>query len=152
MAGSLNRVQLIGNVGKDPEIRNTQDGRPIANFSVATSESWKDKNSGERKEITDWHNIVCFNEKLCGVIEKYVRKGSKIYVEGAQKTRKWQDQQGNDRYSTEVVLQPYNGNLILLDGPSGNSISEASENGHSEPSGGKQAMGGGRAFSDEIPF
>lgn len=151
MSKSLNRVQLIGNVGRDPEIRRTQAGKPIANLRIATTDSWKDR-EGERHEKTEWHSVVVFNEGLCGVIERYVRKGSKLMVEGSLQTRKWQDQQGNDRYSTEVVLQPYNGNLILLDGPSGNSISEASENGHSEPSGGKQAMGGGRAFSDEIPF
>jgi single-strand DNA-binding protein len=162
LAASLNRVQLIGNVGKDPEIRRTQDGRPVANFSVATSESWRDKNSGEKKEITDWHNIVCFNEKLCEVIEKYVRKGSKIYVEGAQKTRKWQDQQGNDRYSTEVVLQAFNGTIVLLDGKDSSGFkkadspddygSESKPNGQSAPAGGNSMTGSGKAFDDEIPF
>jgi len=115
MAGSLNKVTLIGNLGKDPEIRKTQDGRPIAVFSIATTESWKDKNSGERRDKTEWHNIVIFNEGLCRVVENYVKKGSKIYIEGQLQTRKWQDKDGNDRYTTEVVLQGYGGQLIMLD-------------------------------------
>lgn len=116
MAGSVNRVILLGNVGADPEIRRTQAGKPIANIRLATSESWRDAN-GERKEKTEWHTVVCFNEGLCKVIENYVKKGSKIYIEGALQTRKWQDQSGNDRYSTEVVLQGFNCTLTLLDGP-----------------------------------
>ncbi|MFT6072323.1 MAG: single-strand DNA-binding protein [Alphaproteobacteria bacterium] len=115
MAGSLNKVTLIGNLGKDPEIRRTQDGRPIANFSVATTESWKDK-SGERRDKTEWHNVVIFNEGLCRVVESYVKKGSKIYIEGQLQTRKWQDKEGKDRYTTEIVLQNYGGQLIMLDG------------------------------------
>src|SRR5690606_38680220 len=111
MAGSLNKVMLIGNVGADPEIRRTQDGRPIANLRLATSESWKDKNSGERKEKTEWHTVVCFNEGLCKVIEQYVNKGDKLYIEGSLQTRKWADKDGNDRYSTEIVLQAFNGTL-----------------------------------------
>lgn len=113
---SLNKVMLIGNLGKDPEIRKTQSGKPIANFSIATSETWKDKTTGEKKEKTEWHNIVVFNEGLAGVVERYVKKGSKVYIEGALQTRKWQDKDGNDRYSTEIVLQAYNGQLIMLDG------------------------------------
>jgi len=115
MAGSVNKVILVGNLGADPEIRRTQDGRPIANFSVATSDSWRDKNTGERRERTEWHRVVVFNEGLCKVIENYLRKGSKVYLEGALQTRKWQDQSGADRYSTEVVLQGFNSTLTMLD-------------------------------------
>ncbi|MFP3545971.1 single-stranded DNA-binding protein [Rhizobium sp. SIMBA_035] len=116
MAGSVNKVILIGNVGADPEIRRTQDGRPIANLRIATSETWRDRNSGERKEKTEWHTVVVFNEGLCKVIEQYVKKGAKLYIEGALQTRKWQDQQGQDRYSTEVVLQGFGSTLTMLDG------------------------------------
>lgn len=116
MAGSVNKVILVGNVGADPEIRRTQDGRPIANLRIATSESWRDRNSGERKEKTEWHTVVVFNEGLCKVIEQYVKKGAKLYIEGALQTRKWQDQNGNDRYSTEIVLQGFNSTLTMLDG------------------------------------
>ena len=116
MAGSVNKVILIGNVGADPEIRRTQDGRPIANLRIATSETWRDRNSGERKEKTEWHTVVVFNEGLCKVDEQYVKKGAKLYIEGALQTRKWQDQNGNDRYSTEVVLQGFNSTLTMLDG------------------------------------
>jgi single-strand DNA-binding protein len=116
MAGSVNKVILIGNLGADPEIRRTQDGRPIANLRIATSETWRDKNSGERKEKTEWHQVVIFNEGLCKVAEQYLKKGSTVYVEGQLQTRKWQDQNGNDRYSTEVVLQGFNGNLTMLGG------------------------------------
>ncbi len=115
MAGSVNKVILIGNVGKDPEIRTTQDGRKFANLRIATSETWRDKNSGERKERTEWHAVVVFNDALAKVVEQYVRKGSKLYIEGQLQTRKWQDQQGQDRYSTEVVLQGFNGVLTMLD-------------------------------------
>ncbi|MBN8968956.1 MAG: single-stranded DNA-binding protein [Rhizobiales bacterium] len=118
MSGSVNRVVLIGNVGQDPEVRRTQDGKPIANMSLATSESWKDKNTGERKEKTEWHRVCVFNEGLCRVIENYVKKGSKLYVEGSMQTRKWQDKDGNDKFSTEVVLNGYGGQLVMLDGPS----------------------------------
>jgi len=114
---SLNKVCLIGNLGKDPEVRSTQSGDKIVSFSVATSERWKDK-SGERREKTEWHNVVIFNEGLAGVAERFLRKGSKVYVEGAMKTRKWTDRDGNERYSTEVVLQRFNGVLVLLDGRS----------------------------------
>ena len=116
MAGSVNKVILIGNLGADPEIRRTQDGRPIANLRIATSESWRDKNTGERKEKTEWHQVVIFNEGLCKVAEQYLKKGSTVYVEGQLQTRKWQDQNGQDRYSTEVVLQGFNGNLTMLGG------------------------------------
>ncbi|MGF9567455.1 single-stranded DNA-binding protein [Neorhizobium sp. BT27B] len=119
MAGSVNKVILIGNVGADPEIRRTQDGRPIANLRIATSESWRDRNSGERKEKTEWHSVVVFNEGLCKVVEQYVKKGAKLYIEGALQTRKWQDQQGADRYSTEIVLQGFNSTLTMLDGRGG---------------------------------
>jgi single-strand DNA-binding protein len=119
MAGSINKVILVGNLGKDPEIRRTQDGRPIANLRVATSETWKDKNSGERRERTEWHSVVIFSEGLCRVVEQYLKKGSKVYIEGQLQTRKWQGQDGQDRYSTEVVLQNFNGQLVLLDRPSG---------------------------------
>lgn len=111
---SLNKVQLIGNLGKDPEVRNTQDGRAIVNFSLATTESWRDKSTGERKEKTEWHTIVIFNEGLAKVAEKYLKKGSSVYVEGQLQTRKWVDKNGDDRYSTEVVLQNFRGELVML--------------------------------------
>jgi single-strand DNA-binding protein len=115
MAGSVNKVILIGNLGADPEVRRTQDGRAMVKLRLATSDTWRDKNSGERKERTEWHQIVIFNENLCRVAEQYLKKGSKVYVEGQLQTRKWQDQQGQDRYSTEVVLQSFNSQLTLLD-------------------------------------
>lgn len=118
MAGSVNRVLLIGNVGADPELRRTQEGKPIANLRIATSESWRDRD-GNRKEKTEWHSVVCFNEGLCKVIESYIKKGSKLYVEGALQTRKWADKDGNDRYSTEIVIQAFGGQIVMLDGPSG---------------------------------
>jgi len=118
MAGSVNKVILIGNLGADPDIKRTQDGRPIANLSVATSESWRDKNTGERREKTEWHRVVIFNEGLCKIAENYLKKGSKVYIEGQLQTRKWTDQSGQDKYSTEVVLQGFNGNLTMLDGRS----------------------------------
>ena len=121
MAGSVNKVILVGNLGKDPEIRRTQDGRPIANLSVATSESWRDKATGERKEKTEWHRVVIFNEGLCKVAEQYLKKGAKVYLEGQLQTRKWTDQGGAEKYSTEVVLQGFNSNLTMLDGRSGGS-------------------------------
>lgn len=119
MAGSVNKVILVGNLGKDPEIRRTQDGRPIANLSIATSETWRDKNSGERKEKTEWHRVVIFNEGLCKVAEQYLKKGAKVYIEGALQTRKWTDQSGVEKYSTEVVLQGFNSTLTMLDGRAG---------------------------------
>jgi single-strand DNA-binding protein len=158
MAGSVNKVILVGNLGADPEIRRTQDGRPIANLSVATSESWRDRNTGERREKTEWHRVVIFNEGLCKIAENYLKKGSKVYLEGQLQTRKWQDQSGQDRYSTEVVLQGYNSNLTMLDGrsegggnhdrvSSGGSSSGGSDFGQSGPS-----FGGGGDLDDEIPF
>lgn len=119
MAGSVNKVILVGNLGKDPEIRRTQDGRPIADLSIATSETWRDKNSGERKEKTEWHRVVIFNEGLCKVAEQYLKKGAKVYIEGALQTRKWTDQSGVEKYSTEVVLQGFNSTLTMLDGRGG---------------------------------
>jgi single-strand DNA-binding protein len=119
MAGSVNKVILVGNLGKDPEIRRTQDGRPIANLSVATSESWRDKATGERKEKTEWHRVVIFSEPLCKIVEQYLKKGAKVYLEGQLQTRKWTDQAGVEKYSTEVVLQGFNSVLTMLDGRSG---------------------------------
>ncbi len=161
MAGSVNKVILVGNLGKDPEIRRTQDGRPIANLSVATSETWRDKTTGERKEKTEWHRVVIFNEGLCKIVEQYLKKGSKIYLEGSLQTRKWTDKDGNDKYSTEVVLQGFNSALTMLDGRGGGgsefSGGGGSDFGASGPTGGarKPAMaGGGRRddMDDEIPF
>lgn len=119
MAGSVNKVIIIGNLGADPEIRRTQSGSPIANLNVATAETWRDKNSGERKEKTEWHRVVIFNEGLCKVAEQYLKKGSKVYIEGQLQTRKWQDKDGQDKYSTEIVLQGFNSTLTMLDSPSG---------------------------------
>ncbi|MEZ5681691.1 MAG: single-stranded DNA-binding protein [Erythrobacter sp.] len=119
MAGSLNKVMLIGNLGADPEIRSFQNGGKVANLRIATSETWKDRNTGERQERTEWHTVAIFSEGLVGVVERFLRKGSKVYIEGQLQTRKWQDQQGNDRYSTEVVIRGMNGTLTMLDGASG---------------------------------
>src|ERR1700754_4429850 len=119
MAGSVNKVILVGNLGKDPEVRRMQDGRPVVNMSVATSESWRDKATGERKEKTEWHRVVIFNEGLAKVAEQYLKKGSKVYLEGQLQTRKWTDPQGVEKYSTEVVLQNFNSTLTMLDGRSG---------------------------------
>jgi len=167
MAGSINKVILVGNLGRDPEIRRTQDGRPIANLRIATSETWRDKNSGERREKTEWHSVVIFNEGLCKVAEQYLRKGSKVYIEGQLQTRKWQDQQGQDRYSTEVVLQGFNGNLTMLDGRSGAGAGAAGMNepgqsdygAGSSDRGARNGSGGGqdggnfdKGLDDEIPF
>lgn len=157
MAGSVNKVILVGNVGKDPEIRRTQDGRPIANLSLATSDTWRDKNTGERKERTEWHRVVIFSEPLVKVVEQYVKKGSKLYIEGALQTRKWTDQSGAEKYSTEVVLQGYSGSLTMLDGAGGGGGRSASigmqeggadygyDNGSSFGSGGGGGYGGGEA-------
>ena len=167
MAGSVNKVILVGNLGADPEIRRTQDGRPIANLSVATSDTWRDKNTGERREKTEWHRVAVFNEGLCKVIEQYLRKGSKVYLEGKLQTRKWQDQNGQDRYTTEVVLQNYEGNLTMLDGrgdnqgggmvagggySSGGGFDQSTQSGGGNQGGG---FGGGPSngdIDDEIPF
>jgi single-strand DNA-binding protein len=149
----VNKVILVGNLGKDPEIRRTQDGRPIANLSVATSESWRDKTSGERKEKTEWHRVVVFSEPLCKVIEQYLKKGSKVYLEGALATRKWTDKDGVDKYSTEVVLQGFNSSLVMLDGKSDGKMPAAvvDDAGEVKP---RTAAGAGRGadMDDEIPF
>ncbi len=151
MAGSVNKVILVGNLGADPEIRRTQDGRPIANFSVATSENWRDKSTGERRERTEWHRVVVFNEGLCKVIESYLRKGSKVYLEGALQTRKWQDQSGVDKYTTEVVLQGFNSTLTMLDsradggGGGGGGYSQGGGNDYGGGSQGQGNLGGGGA-------
>jgi single-strand DNA-binding protein len=166
MAGSVNKVILVGNLGKDPEIRRTQDGRPIANLSVATSENWRDKATGERKEKTEWHRVVIFNEGLCKVAEQYLKKGAKVYIEGQLQTRKWTDQAGVEKYSTEVVLQGFNSTLTMLDGRSGGGSSLGSDDsagdfGSSGPSSAapRRAVaagaGGGARNSDmddDIPF
>ena len=162
MAGSVNKVILVGNLGRDPEVRHTQDGKKIVNMSIATSETWRDRGTGERKERTEWHRVVIFNENLAEIAEKYLHKGSKIYIEGQLQTRKWQDQQsGQDRYTTEVVLQRYRGELTMLDGrgDSGGSAGEfasepASGSGSGSGSGGPAAgRGGGKSdLDDEIPF
>jgi single-strand DNA-binding protein len=163
MAGSVNKVILIGNLGRDPEVRRTQDGRPIVNLSVATSDSWRDKATGERREKTEWHRVVIFNEALCRVAEQYLKKGSKVYLEGSLQTRKWQDQSGQDKYTTEVVLQ-FNAQLTMLDragggGEVGGGGGEDSggEFGSSGPSSRekKPAMAGAGKrgdMDDEIPF
>jgi single-strand DNA-binding protein len=171
MAGSVNKVILVGNLGKDPEIRRTQDGRPIANLRIATSETWRDKGTGERRERTEWHSVVIFNENLCKIAEQYLRKGSKVFIEGALQTRKWQGQDGQDRYSTEVVLQGFNGNLTMLDGRAGGGMQEGGQAdysggggdyGYSDAPRGGSGGGGGRSggkspsydkqLDDEIPF
>ena len=158
MAGSVNKVILIGNLGRDPEVRHTNDGMPIVNLSVATSEQWRDRTSGERRERTEWHRVVIFNERLGEVAQKYLHKGSKVYLEGQLQTRKWTDQQGQERYSTEVVMQRFRGELTMLDSrgeggggggggydaPAGGSSSGGSSSGGSAPGGGD--------LDDEIPF
>ncbi len=139
MAGSLNKVMLIGNLGADPEIRSFQNGGKVANLRIATSETWKDRNTGERQERTEWHTVAIFSEGLVGVVERFLRKGSKVYIEGQLQTRKWQDQSGNDRYSTEVVLRGLNGTLTMLDGAQGGS----GGGGRGGDYGGSQQSGGG---------
>jgi single-strand DNA-binding protein len=158
MAGSVNKVILIGNLGADPEIRRTQDGRPIANLRVATSESWRDKATGERREKTEWHRVVIFNEGLCKIAEQYLKKGSKVYLEGALQTRKWTDKDGHERYSTEVVLQGFNSQLTMLDTRGGGGAESSDDFGSSGPSAAherKPALtGAGKSadMDDEIPF
>jgi single-strand DNA-binding protein len=161
MAGSVNKVILVGNLGKDPEIRRTQDGRPIANLSVATSESWRDKATGERKEKTEWHRVVIFSEGLCKIAEQYLKKGSKVYLEGQLQTRKWQDKDGNDKYSTEVVLQGFNSALTMLDtrggggGGGSSEIAEGDFGSQGATPARKPAMAGAGKrgdMDDEIPF
>jgi single-strand DNA-binding protein len=154
MAGSLNQVQLIGNLGKDPEIRHTRDGRPIANLSIATSESWRDKGTGERKEKTEWHRVVVFSEPLCKVIEQYVKKGDKIFIQGALQTRKWVDQSGQDRYSTEVVLQGFNCQLQMLGSAGGSGRGGGGElsDDDDRPSGRSSGRTRNDDMDDDIPF
>ncbi|UWP90384.1 single-stranded DNA-binding protein [Aliiroseovarius crassostreae] len=171
MAGSLNKVMLIGNLGRDPEVRSFQNGGKVCNLRIATSETWKDRNTGERRERTEWHSVAIFNEGLVRVAEQYLRKGSKVYIEGQLQTRKWQDQSGNDRYSTEVVLQGFGSTLTMLDGRGegggGGGYGGGQSGGYGGGSqggggydqgggfgggtqGGGQSSGGG--FDDEIPF
>jgi len=157
MAGSVNKVILIGNLGADPEIRHTQDGRPIVNLRVATSDSWRDKATGERREKTEWHRVVIFNEGLAKIAEQYLKKGSKLYLEGSLQTRKWEDQSGQERYTTEVVLQGFNSQLTMLDGRrdgEGASGGGGGDFGRSKP---LASSGGGsgsfnKELDDEIPF
>ncbi|PCJ32260.1 MAG: single-stranded DNA-binding protein [Alphaproteobacteria bacterium] len=160
MAGSVNKVILVGNLGKDPEVRHTQDGKPVVTLSLATSDTWKDRNTGERKERTEWHRVVIFNENLCKVAEQYLRKGSTLYIEGALQTRKWTDQAGVEKYTTEVVLQRFRGELTMLGGrgDSGGSSggydqsSSGSDNASSGGSSGGSFGGGSSDLDDEIPF
>jgi single-strand DNA-binding protein len=164
MAGSVNKVILVGNLGKDPEVRRMQNGNPVVNLSVATSDTWRDKATGERKEKTEWHRVVIFNEGLCKVAEQYLKKGAKVYIEGALQTRKWTDQSGVEKYSTEVVLQGFNSTLTMLDGRSGGgggsfgSDDAGGDFGSSSPASSAPrravAAGGGRNsdMDDDIPF
>jgi single-strand DNA-binding protein len=172
MAGSVNKVILVGNLGKDPEVRTSQDGTKIVNFTLATSESWNDRASGERKERTEWHRVVIFNENLAGIAEKYLRKGSKVYVEGALQTRKWTDQAGQEKYTTEVVISRFRGDITLLGGRGEGEGAGEGGSGYqpreraparSAPAGGARSGGGGGAspswdapkggdLDDEIPF
>lgn len=165
MAGSVNKVILIGNLGKDPEVRNTQDGTKIVNLTLATSETWNDRASGERKERTEWHRVVIFNEKLAEVAQKFIRKGSKVYVEGQLATRKWTDQSGQERYTTEVVIPRFGGALTMLDGRSGGGeagagggIDDGMDSGPMPSSSGSGGGGrpaaprGGKDLDDDIPF
>ncbi|RPF70464.1 single-stranded DNA-binding protein [Aurantiacibacter spongiae] len=168
MAGSLNKVMLIGNLGQDPEVRSFQNGGRVCNLRIATSESWKDKATGERKERTEWHTVAIFSDGLVSVAERYLRKGSKVFVEGQLQTRKWQDQSGNDRYSTEIVVQGFNGTLTMLDGASGGGGGRQRGGGEDwgrgggsgdfggGSGGGGSSSGGGNAsyddLDDDIPF
>lgn len=174
MAGSVNKVILIGNLGRDPEVRSFANGGKVCNLRIATSESWKDRTSGERKERTEWHSVAIFSEPLARIAEQYLKKGSKVYIEGQLETRKWQDQSGQDRYSTEVVLRPYRGELTLLDGrdggggsgggggyddpgydggsSSGGGYGGGSSGGGSSSGGGQRGGGGRSDMDDEIPF
>lgn len=162
MAGSYNKAMLIGNLGQDPEVRSFQNGGKVCNLRIATSENWKDKNTGERKEKTEWHTVAIFTEGLVRVAEQYLRKGSKVFIEGKLQTRKWQDQSGNDRYSTEVVLQGFDGTLTMLDGPNGGSQAGGQSGGGYTDNQGGGASGGSAGGSgggpnyddldDDIPF
>ncbi len=157
MAGSLNKVMLIGNLGADPEVRTFQNGGKVCNLRIATSETWKDRNTGERRERTEWHTVAIFQEGLVRICEQYLRKGSKVFVEGKLQTRKWQDQSGNDRYSTEVVLQGFDGTLTMLDGRGdgggggqSGGYGGGNQGGYGGGDSGPAPAGGG--FDDEIPF
>lgn len=166
MAGSVNKVILVGNLGQDPEIRSFQNGGKVANLRIATSESWKDRNSGERRERTEWHTVAIYSEPLVRVVEQYLKKGAKVYIEGQLETRKWQDQQGNDRYSTEVALRPFRSELQMLDsrgGGGGGGGGQRDSGGYGGDSGGGNDYGGGQSssgggqparpdFDDDIPF
>jgi len=167
MAGSVNKVILVGNLGADPEVRRLNSGEPVVNLRIATSESWRDRSSGERRDRTEWHSVVIFNENLAKVAEQYLKKGAKVYVEGQLQTRKWQDQNGNDRYTTEIVLQKFRGELQMLDSRGeggsgqvgyggGGSSNRGSDFGQSAPMDNMGSGGGGGGFGrdmdDEIPF
>ncbi len=166
MAGSVNKVILIGNLGRDPEIRTFQNGGKVANLRIATSEQWKDRNTGERKERTEWHSVAIMSEGLVNVVERFLKKGSKVYVEGQLETRKWQDQSGQERYTTEIVLRGFNGTLQMLDGREGGGAGGGGrdsggsfgggyddyEKGGSSPAGGSQGGGSRSDYDDEIPF
>ncbi len=156
MAGSVNKVILIGNLGRDPEVRSTQDGAKIVKISIATSESWKDKGTGERRERTEWHRVVIFNEHLTNIAEQYLRKGSKVYIEGQLQTRKWQDKEGLERYTTEIVLNRFRGELTMLDTRGGEGAGAGGGGYQSEPAMASQDSGGGGGgasdLDDEIPF
>lgn len=154
MAGSVNKVIIVGNLGKDPEIRSFQNGGRVASFSVATSESWKDKTSGERKERTEWHRVSILNEALVGIAERYLKKGAKVYLEGQLETRKWTDKEGKDQYTTEVVLRPYRGELTMLDSAGGgrSSVPSNDEVPAFGPSAGSAAGGASPELDDQIPF
>ena len=162
MAGSVNKVILVGNLGRDPEVRSTNNGGKIVNLNIATSESWRDRQSGERQERTEWHRVVIFNENLAEIAEKYLRKGSKVYLEGQLQTRKWTDKDGAEKYTTEVVLQRYRGELTMLEGRGeggggggsfgGGGSREDSYGGSSSGAGGRSGGGGAADLDDEIPF
>jgi single-strand DNA-binding protein len=165
MAGSVNKVILVGNLGRDPEVRSFQNGGRVANLSIATSENWRDKATGERKERTEWHRVAIFNDRLVEVAEKYLKKGSKVYIEGQLETRKWTDQSGQEKYTTEVVLRQFRGELTMLDGRSGGGGGAPEDDmggsGGGGPSGGPSMGGGGGAprggrksgdLDDDIPF
>ncbi len=163
MAGSVNKVILVGNLGKDPEVRAFQNGGRVANFSVATSENWKDKATGERKEKTEWHKVEVYNDRIVDVVEKYLKKGSKVYIEGALETRKWTDKEGQEKYTTSVVIKQFKGELTMLDGKSSGGGSEYSVDDASNDSGASFAPaqkrvasggggGGASELDDEIPF
>ncbi len=164
MAGSVNKVILVGNLGRDPEVRSFPSGGKVCNLRIATSENWRDRATGERKERTEWHSVAIYNENLVKIAEQYLRKGSKVYIEGQLETRKWQDQSGADRYTTEIALRPFRGELTLLDGRDGGGAGGGSQGGgyqgggyddgpsYGGPSGSPAGQGSRNNFDDEIPF